>query len=263
MEVFARARELDEVDSKSMPDRRRRRGPHPQDEKNFSPAELPRLRRAASELAWLLGRGYPAKASVKLVGDRHALTKRQRDAIQRSSVGAPARDRRLASQRESSALAGRELWVDGYNVLLTVESGLGGGVVLGSADRTFRDMASMSGHYKKVEQTREALGRIGDHLESLSCAGVRWLLDRPISNSGRLKALMLGLAEERGWRWEVELSKSPDRELVEVGELIASADGWVLDHGGGWINLAREVVEARVPEAWVVDLFPAESQPMA
>ncbi len=239
-----------------MPDRRRHRGPHPRDTNRFSADKLPELRRAAGDLAWLLSRAYPVKAAVKLVGDRYALPLRQRSAIQRATVGDPVRDARRAGRVAPAAVAGRPLLIDGYNVLLTVESGLGGGIVLASRDGAYRDMASMSRHYKRVEQTRSALRLLGSFLAEAGCSEVRWYLDRPISNSGRLRQLMEETAAERGWPWTVELVASPDRTLAASAEIVATADGWILDQGGAWLNLAREVVDRDVPEAWIVDFFP-------
>ncbi len=56
-----------------MPDRRKHRGPHPEDRRLFAPEALPRLRAAAGDLSWLLSRGYAPESSLKLVGDRYAL----------------------------------------------------------------------------------------------------------------------------------------------------------------------------------------------
>ena len=217
------------------------------------------LRRATDDLCWLRSRGYPDKASLKLVGDRYQLRSRQRSALQRCAVGDAALRRRIASRVDSAAVRGRPLLLDGYNVLLTVEAALGGGVVLKARDGAFRDMAAMQSHFRRVNQTRPALGLIGATLAELGCATARWYLDRPISNSGRLKAMMRELAGESGWPWEVELESNPDRVLRRSAEIVATADGGILDRGPAWLNLARQVVEDRVPSAWVVDL----SQPEA
>ncbi len=246
-----------------MPDRRRRRGPHPRDQECFASQTLPLLRHAAADLAWLLSRDYACKAAVKLVGDRYALRARQRSAIQRSTVGDAARDRRISRRVAPDALAGRPLLVDGYNVLLSVESALGGGIVLGSRDSAYRDMASMRGHYKRVGETRAALALIGEFLEGTGCARVDWYLDRPISNSGRLRHLMEGVAVEHGWPWKVELVASPDRVLAAGGEIVATADGWILDQDLAWVNLARLVIDGSVPDAWVVDFFDGPLEPNA
>jgi len=237
-----------------MSDTRTHRGPHPKDATAFSPASLPALRNACEDLCWLLSRGYSPKAALKLVGDRRGLTARQRTALQRTAAGEAEVARRRSKEVPCAELAGATLAIDGYNVLLTVEVALGGGVVLAAQDGTFRDMASMSGHYRRVHQTGPALAAVGEVLEEVGCARARWLLDRPISNSGRLKKIMEAVATEHGWDWEVELAASPDRELAATDCPVATADSAVLDRCRRWVNLARYTVESRVPGAWIVDL---------
>ena len=53
-----------------MPDRRNHRGAHPQDRLLFARDAEPDLRRATSDLNWLLTRGYASVSALKLVGDR-------------------------------------------------------------------------------------------------------------------------------------------------------------------------------------------------
>lgn len=237
-----------------MPDRRRHRGAHPRDEESFAPEALPTLRTAAADYRWLLARDYPPTASLALVGNRYQLRERQRQAVQRASVAAATATARLARRLPPQWVGGRTVRVDGYNVLLTVETALGGGVVLRCADGVCRDMASMRGHYRRVEETRRALVLLGGFLADHGAAAVAWYLDRPISNSGRLKTLMESTAADRGWPWNVELVASPDRLLQESDDIVATADGGILDAGGPWLDLARLVIERDVPEAWIVDL---------
>lgn len=215
---------------------------------------LATLRLATSDLCWLRSRSYPDKASLKLVGDRYQLRLRQRSALQRCAVAEDTVRQRQGRQVAPAAIRGESLLIDGYNVLLTVEAALGGGVVLQARDGALRDMAAMSSHFRKVQQTRPALELIGSHLEALGCQRAHWYLDRPISNSGRLKALMLETARDLGWLWDVELVPDPDKVLRVSDQIVATADGGILDHGPRWLNLARLVVEASVPSAWIVDL---------
>ena len=91
-------------------------------------------------------------------------------------------------------------------------------------------------------------------LASLGVAEAFWLLDRPVSNSGRLKQLMECLAAERGWPWRIELVADPDAALAESGQIVATADSGILDRCTAWFNLARETVAACVPDSRTVDL---------
>ena len=44
-----------------------------------------------------------------------------------------------------------------------------------------------------------AAGLLGESLELAGAGSARWLLDSPVSNSGRLRTLLLELAGKRGW----------------------------------------------------------------
>lgn len=237
-----------------MPDSRSHRGAHPRDEACFAPGEVPRLQTAVAQLSWLLTRGFPGAGAAELVGNRHALRSRQRDALQRCAASDQACAGRAARCRAPETLAGAELWIDGYNVLLTVEAALGGGVVLLARDGVYRDLSAMSRHYRRVAETRAALGCVGATLAELRPVKVRWLFDQPISNSGRLARLLAEVAAEAGWPWEAELVANPDRLLRGCSAVVATADSAILDRCGDWLNLARLVVDRHAPAAWRVDL---------
>jgi len=237
-----------------LPDTRTHRGPHPNDARLFGPEARPSLREAAADLAWLLSRGYVNPSALKLVGDRYRLTARQRTAVERSTCSDADRARREAHRVDAREVEGRPLRLDGYNVLTTIEAALAGGVILAARDGTYRDMASMHGSYRKVAETRPALELLGRVLDALAPSEVLWYLDRPVSNSGRLKKIIEDLAAERGWRWSVELVPDPDALLAETDEIVATADSVILDRCRAWCNLARETVSRHVPEADVVEL---------
>ncbi len=235
-----------------MPDKRKHRGAHPDDARLFGSEAVPLLGSASGDLAWLLSKGYAARSSLKLVGDRYGLVARQRTAVARATCGRSERLRRRRHVVPPERLTGSELWLDGYNVLTTVEAALSGGVILDCGDGTYRDMASMHGSYRKVAETRSALELIGRTMARHGIAACRWLLDSPVSNSGRLKTFLYEVAAERGWSWEVELVADPDPVLCRSERMVATADSVILDRCARWVNLARDVIEGCVPEAWVV-----------
>lgn len=237
-----------------MPDTRTHRGPDPRDGEAFGPPSWPALRCAVADLSWLLGRGYAIVSALKVVGDRWALTERQRLAVRRCACGDGALTSRLAREVEASALRGQPLAIDGFNVLTTVEAALGGAVVLVGRDGCFRDIVGVHGTYRKVEETRPAIGLIGATLAAIGVSRAQWLLDSPVSNSGRLKTLLREAAESQGWDWTVELVFSPDPLLEQSSDTVATADGVILDRCAHWFALARAVVEAHVPDARIVNL---------
>ena len=237
-----------------MPDRRTLRGAHPKDRDCFSPQQVDTLRRAVADLSWLLGRGYSTKAGLKLVGDRYALRDRQRKALRRCAASDEECARRRRNRLAVGGLVDEPLVIDGYNVLLTVEAALSGGVLLLGRDGVLRDLAAMSRHYRRVTVTRQAVDLIAAAVAEAGCARVRWLLDRPVSNSGRLGALVEDRVAGVGPAWTIELTDRTDQVLVDAPEVVASADSAVLDRCRRWTNLARHVVQECVQDPWILDL---------
>ena len=236
-----------------MPDDRRHRGAHPEDHALFGPDWHAVLRQAVADFSWLLTRGYASASALKVVGDRFNLSARQRTAVMRCA----AADDAVAARRSREVpldAQGRVL-IDGYNVLTTVEAALAGGVVIVGRDGCWRDMASMHGTWRRVEETPGALEHIGRVLHrSDSGREVVWLLDSPVSNSGRLKAVIEEVAGRNGWPWRVELVIDPDKPLAAArDDLVATADSVILDRCGRWLPLAREVVST-LTGVGVVDL---------
>jgi hypothetical protein len=227
---------------------------HPQDAALFGAANLSRLRAATGELCWLLERGYTPETSLKLVGDRHALERRQRAAVARCACADSRARSRRSRMQPASALRGEILRVDGFNALTTLEVALSGGIVLLGRDGALRDIAGVHGSYRAVEETVPALECLAEFLHSLGVADCEILLDAPVSNSGRLRSLIDERARERGWCLRARVVADPDAILARSAQIVASADGELLDRCERWFNLARACVQARVPHARVVDL---------
>ncbi len=237
-----------------MPDKRSHRGPHPADEKLFAPAAISDLRSALADYSLLLTKGYAEKSALKLVGDKFSLTERQRLAVMRSACSDQQIANRIGKHIEAKNLAGESIAVDGYNVLITIEAAMSGGVIFKGRDGCFRDLASIHGTYRKVTETIPAVRMIGEFLLGLGTDKVQWLLDSPVSNSGRLKTLIGELAEQNNWNWEIELLLSPDAELIKTDLIVASSDSVILDGCRRWVNLATEIIKQKLPSAWIIDL---------
>ena len=236
------------------PDTRRHRGAHPADAGLFGADQLPKLRRAVSELGWLLSRGYNMTSSLKLVGDRHVLRERQRLAVSRSSCSDQDRERRKAHLITIEDLRGQDVTVDGFNLIITVEAALSGGVLLVGVDDCIRDLSSVHGSYRSVEETDRAIMMIGQTLQVLAPASVHWFLDRPVSNSGRLAAKIADLATRHEWPWEVEVVFNPDAAIAAAPGVAITSDSSILDHTNRWVDFKSYLVAREVAHAWLIDL---------
>ncbi len=229
-----------------MPDKRKHRGPHPDDVRLFAAKNTDVLRSAVADYSMLLSRGYAVKSSLKLVGDHFALTERQRLAIMRSACSDDQLAGRLAKRLDVGELKGRPIVIDGYNLLITIESALSGATIFIGRDRCMRDLSGVHGSYRKVTETIPAIELIASQLVNLGVAHARWLFDSPVSNSGRLKTLMYELIEKNDWPFDVELLTNPDNELIATEKTIATSDSNILDNCTRWTNLTAHIIQTEI-----------------
>lgn len=231
------------------------RGKHANDDKNFAPKWKPIFKEAACDLSYLLGREYGEKSALALVGNRYQLNKRQQRALHLMTCPASKLALRRSKQVSSDCLKGKNVFIDGYNVLIGMEVALSGAYLFVGQDGCYRDIASVHGTYKKVEETLPALELLEQCFRELEVAHVQWYFDSPVSNSGCLKTLLYELAEQKKAPWNIELVFNPDSILVEKNGLTITADSWILDRVDAYFDLVGYTIKQHLPKAEVWDLF--------
>jgi hypothetical protein len=232
----------------------RHRGAHPKDERLFAPQHHETLRQAVADLSLLLSRGYAPTASLKLVGDHFALKERQRLAVARAACSDQQREFRQRILLPLEAVKGQNLLIDGFNLIVTMEAALSGGVLIRCRDDCLRDLSSVHGSYRSVTETEEAIGLISESLLAAEAASAVWLLDQPVSNSGRLAQRIRELSAERDWPWDVEIVMNPDKVIRASDQIAVTSDSNILDSVKGWINLGEVLIARHLPQARIVDL---------
>lgn len=236
-----------------------RRGYDPTDCRFFGSSYEEKMCSAAFDCRWLLNRGYGMDQTITFVGNHYMLAKRQRMALYRSVMS--DEERQLHAEKEVTQLRG-PVYVDGFNMIISLEVALSGGLMLLGDDGALRDLAGLHGTYRIIDQTRRAVELLKEEiLQNPEVSEIVFYLDRPVSNSGRLKLLVeevfreeAGTAAESGAADEpavrVELADSPDALLRGKGNVL-SADSIVQSESACWYGAVRKIVERRLPEAWV------------
>jgi hypothetical protein len=230
------------------------RGLGPRDENTFNPSSIPRLKSAVYDLSWLLERGYAAKAALELTGNHYQLSARQRLAVAHAAYDGAERQAPLPLD----VLKGKEIVIDGFNLLILIETALGGGIVIRCADGCYRDIESVYGSYRMTLETKDAIMLISEALAAQKPKSVLWLFDRPVSNSGRISDFINRIAAENDWPFLAKAVERVDSLLVESPRVVITSDSAILNKSGAWCNLAAYLVENTVTDANIVDLRPAE-----
>lgn len=212
------------------------RGFAPGDAKEFGPRQTQTLRTALGDVAMLLDRGYAVCRAADFVGDRYQLSSRQRTALVRAACSKAALKGR-AAREINGGLEGGELIIDGFNVIITLETALSGSTVLRCMDGTLRDLCGLRGTYRLIDKTGPAVELALSRMEVLGISSAVWVLDKPVSNSGRLAGLIREASQGRSFSTRVVLSERADT-LVAQGKCAATSDSAILDTPVNWVNLA-------------------------
>ena len=216
-----------------------RRGFVPEDERNFSPEALQLMRTASRHIRYLINEGYDLKSASTFVGNHYLLSERQRLSIMRSVATNEQISVRKSRQVLADELAAKEVWIDGFNTIITLEVILSDSIFFFCMDGTLRDLAALRGTYRLIPETDRAVKLMLDMLEKSKVRMVRILLDEPVSNSGRLKAKIADIAESYPFELDIRIQKDVDRELYNR-ELVVTSDSIILDHCASWVNLAAQ-----------------------
>ena len=190
-----------------------KRGYVPEDEKNFSSAALEKMRNASRYVGFLINEGYDLKQAATFVGNHFLLSERQRLAIMRSLATKEQLVER--SRKEVSSASDKTVYIDGFNIIITLEVLLSDSILLSCMDGTIRDLAALRGTYRIIPETKGAVQLLLKTLQEMDVQAAHILLDEPVSNSGRLKALIAEIGEAYPLGLDIQIQRDVDRVLWE------------------------------------------------
>ncbi len=204
------------------------------------------LQNAAQDFRYLLNRRYPRKAALELVGNRYGLTFDERHLLHRgvfSSKDSQARRKKKISIKE---VRNKDLAIDGHNVLITIEAGLSGRPLVLGDDGYVRDISGVSGSFKKTKRTEEAIQSIITVLKKWKPRQTLFLLDAPISMSGRLAEEIRDRLKRDNLLGDAMAVKVPEKILIGFPGIVATSDTDIIDRSKKVLDLAGYVITKRI-----------------
>ncbi|MBI4773498.1 MAG: DUF434 domain-containing protein [Deltaproteobacteria bacterium] len=209
-----------------------------------------RLKEAAADLRHLLDRGYPKSAALTLVGNRYHLESDLRHLVHRavfSTAEARTRRSRLLAFEQ---LKGRRLSVDGFNVLITLESALSDRPIILADDGVVRDTAGLFSKYLLDDEpggpSNRALSLLLDTLEEAGPEHCFIGFHQAMSRSGELAAGLRNEMNRRGIPGRAETLRSVESGLLVQGEVVATANSTLLNRAAAAFDLAGYIVFSKI-----------------
>ncbi|MCM1505995.1 MAG: DUF434 domain-containing protein [Ruminococcus flavefaciens] len=222
------------------------------DEVDFSIEKLPLLKQAGSDVYYLMNRDYPIRNVITFVGNHYQLSERQRTALSRivsSEISIKSRKDRELSE---SDVSGQTLYIDGFNIIITLETAFSDSTLFECMDGTVRDLAGLRGSYRLIDKTDIALQTLADTLTELNIKKAVFYLDKPVSNSGRLKQKILDAMSGRPFETEAFIENAVD-PILEKKSHVVTADAIILDKCESWYNLNGYILKKN--NCKLIDIF--------
>jgi hypothetical protein len=210
-----------------------------------------KLADAVRDLRYLLNRGYPRDSAVTFIANHYRLKLDERHLLARcvfSKAEVVSHQKKMVSDAE---VQGKRLGVDGYNVLITVESILTGKPVVRCDDGFIRDLRAIFGKYRISSVTPRALTAILKIISRARPREVVVMFDSQVSRSGELAAQVRRRLRQVGLRGDARTVAGVDFKIRGF-DVTSSTDRAIIEKSKAVWDIPAEVIGRRT--ANVIDL---------
>lgn len=203
-----------------------------------------RFNNAKDDLYLLLDRDYPKSYALRFVGDHYGLKNEERYILSRTVF---PKGYILETKRKKTSLKeikGKEVFIDGYNVIITTESVLMGKVFV-SMDGVLRDTRNVSKKHRITNETIESVELVLNLLKKYRPGYTQFYLDKMMSKSGKLSEALREGMEERSIKGDSETILSVDHVLKNKNGIIATNDSAIILEVNKFIDLPSKIKISR------------------
>jgi len=208
------------------------------------------LQDASFDLKFLLNRGYRKKNALNFVSNKYLLSKRERNYLARSIYSDLVIKSRMDKIVDITVIENQFLLVDGYNVLITVESICKkdyDSLIL-CDDGIIRDLNAIFGKYKFSEYTKRALDNILSIISAYNPI-IKFFYDKQVSFSGKLANMTEELINSYKIEGDTVLSSNVDFDIVKMDNIknciVATSDSAVIDKVSSILDLPFYMLQKR------------------
>lgn len=191
------------------------------------------------DLRFLLDRGYKKEPAIRTVADKYRLTKKERNFLLRAIFS--KKEAREHRKKLVKNVRGKDLVVDGYNVLITVESGLKKKELFLSDDGFVRDVSATFGKYRISRATPEAIGKILNALKAYSPRSVTFIFDSQVSKSGELCKMFREGMGETGIKGDARTAENADYTITKSNKIACTSDRAIIKKAEKVLDLAGNI----------------------
>lgn len=193
------------------------------------------VQKASEDMRYLLNRGYKKTYALKFVCDHYQLTQNYRHFLARTTFSDEEAHAIQEKKVSIHTIEGRNLAVDGYNVLITVEALLKGEGII-CDDSVVRDIQGVFGNYTISDNTHTALTHISEVIDIHHPNTVTFYFDQQVSHSGDLCSIV-----RNRYSYLCETHTHVDRFLADRDTITATSDSILIHKLTHFVDIPFEI----------------------
>lgn len=204
---------------------------------------MPELDDAVSEIRYLLKRGYPKQSAIRFVCNHHMLDIRIRHILTRVLYPDSVTASRRGKTVDCGDIEHNEVWIDGYNILIGVESALRGDPIYLCDDGFLRDTRGVFRNFRCSDRTGQALHEMLSILAYYRPTRIEIVFDSQISKSREMARRAETNMKDIGISGCARTSRHADFDLKNCYRMVATSDGGIIDAASQVVNLQACILE--------------------
>ena len=183
---------------------------------------------AIHDYNFLINKNYSEKSIMKLIGDRYQLSSIERSILYRGVFS--SKENKFRKAKLTDVVEGSIFHIDTFNVLYTLASYLKGKILFVASDGILRDASEVHGKTIKKELLNKSIDLLFSFLCEVNPVEVNFYIDKPVSNSGKLKALLQDNLNNYMIKGNAELFQSADYPLKKCNNgVVATSDSVIVN----------------------------------
>lgn len=197
--------------------------------------KIPKLDNATYDLKFLLNRGYKKKSALDFISNKYLLNIDERNYLVRKTFSNDTSISRIVKIKDLSDIRDKNILIDGYNVLITVELICKKDYhsIIMCDDGVIRDLKAVFGKYRIGSYTEKALKTLMGIFKLYKPNFVKFFYDSPVSRSGELSMLTKSLLKNYEINGTAITERNVDYELIKESKrddkIVATSDGAIID----------------------------------
>lgn len=213
-----------------------------------------KLSEPAGDIRYLFNRGYPKTSTIQFVSNHYRLDNEERHILTRVLSSSKTSNLRRQRKVKCNQISNKDLIIDGYNVLITVESLMDNCNLWEGDDGFVRDTRGIFRKFRVTDTTQKAIDEVLTFLLKYQVKSAIILFDRQISKSGELAKFVNDRLEHCSIKGSARTSRHVDFDLKnsDSGYIVATSDGAVIDNAEQVVDIPGCLMESKGYKAFTI-----------